>query len=113
MEADEAKKPLPSQSAILKANKKGKTASNVFAKFKIVFNSFVEYQQAAEKSSLKAEAARERGEEGRGGERKKEWRSESKEDQEFLLKLAQVLHKLNHVSACNSFQFSIDILCEL
>ena len=61
MEADEAKKPLPSQSAILKANKKGKTASNVFAKFKIVFNSFV-----ADKSSLKAEAARERGEEGRG-----------------------------------------------
>jgi len=50
-----------------KANKKRKTASNVFAKFKIVFNAFVEYQQAAEKSSLKAEAARERGERGRGG----------------------------------------------
>ena len=63
MEADKAKKPLPSQSAILKANKKRKTACNVFTKLKIVFNSFVEYQQVAEKSSLKAEAARQRGEE--------------------------------------------------
>ena len=64
--ANKAKKPLPSQSAILKANKKRKIASNVFTKFKFVFNSFVGYQQVADKSSLKAEAARQRGEEGRG-----------------------------------------------
>lgn len=64
--ANKAKKPLPSQSAILKANKKMKIASNVFTKFKFVFNSFVGYQQVADKSSLKAEAARQRGEEGRG-----------------------------------------------
>jgi len=51
-----------------------------------VFESFVEYQQAAGKSFLDAEAARERREEEREEKRRKE-------DQEFLLKLAQVLHK--------------------
>ena len=85
-EADETKKPVPRQSAVLKANKRRKTASDVFAKFDKVFESFVEYQQAADKSFREAEAARERREE----ERAEKWR---KEDQEFLLKLAQVLHK--------------------
>ncbi|XP_068725204.1 uncharacterized protein [Montipora capricornis] len=83
---DETEKPVPRQSAVLKANKKRKTASDVFAKFDKVFESFVEYQQAADKSFLEAEAARERREEERAEKRKKE-------DQEFLLKLAQVLHK--------------------
>ena len=86
----ETKKPVqdkvPRQSAVLKANKKRKTASDVFAKFDRAFESFVEYQQAADKSFLEAEAARERREEERGEKRRKE-------DQEFLLKLAQVIHK--------------------
>lgn len=46
----------------------------------------MEYQQAADKNFLEAEAARERREEERAEKRRKE-------DQEFLLKLAQVLHK--------------------
>jgi len=46
----------------------------------------VEYQQAADKSFLEAEVARER-QEGESVEKRR------KEDQEFLLKLAQVLHK--------------------
>lgn len=84
--ADETKKSEPRQSAVLKANKKRKTSSDVFAKFDKVFESFVEYQQAADKSFLEAEAARERREEERAEKRRKE-------DQEFLLKLAQVLRK--------------------
>ncbi|XP_068747477.1 uncharacterized protein [Montipora capricornis] len=83
---DETEKPYPVSQAVLKSNKKRKTASDVFAKFDKVFESFVEYQQAADKSFLEAEAARERREEERAEKRKKE-------DQEFLLKLAQVLHK--------------------
>ena len=58
----------------------------MFAKFDKAFESFVDYQQAADKSFLEAEAARERREEERAEKRRKE-------DQEFLLKLAQVLHK--------------------
>ena len=81
MEADETKKPVPRESAVLKANNKRKTTSDVFAKFDKVFGSFVEYQQAADKSFLEAEAARERREEERAEKRRKE-------DQEFLLKLA-------------------------
>lgn len=46
----------------------------------------MEYQQAADKCFLEAEAARERREEERAEKRRKE-------DQEFLLKLAQVFHK--------------------
>ena len=60
----------------------------MFAKFDKAFESFVDYQQAADKSFLEAEAvlSRERREEERAEKRRKE-------DQEFLLKLAQVLHK--------------------
>jgi len=72
--------------AVLKANEKRKSASDVFAKFDKAFESFVEYQQAADKSFLKAEAARERREEERAEKRRKE-------DQEFHLKMAQVLKK--------------------
>ena len=107
--ANKAKKPLPSQSAILKANKKRKIASNVFTKFKFVFNSFVGYQQVADKSSLKA--ARGGKTEGRGGERSKEWRSKSKEDQDFLLKRAQVLHKLIHVKVPATVSSSVLTFC--
>ena len=46
----------------------------------------MEYQQAADESFFEAEAGRERREEERTEKRRKE-------DQEFLLKLAQVLHK--------------------
>ena len=77
---------MPRQSAALKASKKRKTASDVFVKFDKAFESFVAYQQAADKSFLEAEAERERREEERAEKRRKE-------DQEFLLKLAQVLHK--------------------
>ncbi|XP_022809529.1 uncharacterized protein LOC111346504 [Stylophora pistillata] len=49
------------------------------------FESFMEYQQAADKSFIEAEAARERREEERAEKRREE-------DQKFLLKLAQGLH---------------------
>ena len=87
---------MPRQSAALKANKKRKTASDVFVKIDEAFESFVAYQQAADKSFLEAEAERERREEERAEKRRKE-------DQEFLLKLAQVLHKWNQVGTCVSF----------
>ena len=58
----------------------------MFAKFDKAFESFVDYQQVADKSFLKAEVVRERREEERVEKRRKE-------DQEFLLKLAQVLHR--------------------
>ena len=64
--ADETKKQVARQSAVLKANKlKRKTTSDVFAKFDKAFETFVDYQQAADKSFLEAEAARERREEER------------------------------------------------
>ncbi|PFX18462.1 hypothetical protein AWC38_SpisGene17160 [Stylophora pistillata] len=80
-EADETKKPVSRQSTVLKANKKRETASDVFTKFDKMFESFMEYQQAADKSFIEAEAERERREEERAEKRRKE-------DQEFLLKLA-------------------------
>ena len=64
-------KPVPRESAVLRANNKRKTTSDVFAKFDKVFESFVECQQAADKSVLEAEAQergkrrKERGSEGR------------------------------------------------
>ena len=58
----------------------------MFVKFDKAFESFVAYQQAADKSFLEVEAERERREAERAEKRRKE-------DQEFLLKLAEVLHK--------------------
>ena len=56
----------------------------MFAKFDRAFESFVEYQQAADKHLLKAEAARGRQEEERVEKQRKG-------DQEFFLKLEQGL----------------------
>ena len=66
--------------------KKRKMSTNdAFAKIDEALEAFVSYQQAADRKFLEAEEARERKEEERGGK--------EKEDQEFLLKLAQVLQK--------------------
>ena len=79
---DKIKKP------IFKAGtKKRKLSTNdAFAKIDKALEAFVSYQQAADRSFLEAEEARERREEEREKKRRKE-------DQEFLLKLAQVLRK--------------------
>ena len=79
---DKIKKP------IFKAGtKKRKLSTNdAFSKIDKALEAFVSYQQAADRSFLEAEEARERREEEREEKRRKE-------DQEFLLKLAQVLRK--------------------
>ena len=62
------------------------STTDAFTKIEKALEAFVSYQQAADRSFLTAEEARERREEEREEERRKE-------DQEFLLKLAQVLRK--------------------
>ena len=65
--------------------KKQKLSTNdAFAKIDKALEAFVSYQQEADRKFLEVEEARERIEEKREEKR-------GKEDQEFLLKLAQVL----------------------
>ena len=63
-----------------------KTTGEVFAKVENALEAFFSYQQEADKKFLEAEEARERRELEREEKRRKD-------DQEFLLKLAQVLQK--------------------
>ena len=62
--------------AILKANKKRKTTSDVFAKFDKVFESFAEYQQVLTRASLNLKR-QER------GERRKEQRNKERRIKNF------------------------------
>lgn len=66
------------------AKKRRMSTTDAFSKIDKALESFVSYQQAADRSFLAAEEARERREEEREEKRRKE-------DQDFLLKLAQVL----------------------
>ena len=69
------------------ATKKRKlSTTDAFTKIDKALEVFVSYQQAAGRSFLAAEEARERREEKREEKRRKE-------DQDFLLKLVQVLRK--------------------
>ena len=69
------------------ATKKRKLSTmDAFTKIDKALEAFVSYQQATDRSFLAAEEARERREEEREEKRRKE-------DQDFLLKLVQVLRK--------------------
>ena len=91
--------------------------TDAFTKIDKALEAFVSYQQAADRSFLAAEEARERREEEREEKRRKE-------DQDFLLKLVQVIRKQkervfnNYICArtCDSFSwfsFRLYLCCKL
>ena len=80
----------------LKPATKKRKLSITFAKIDKALEAFVSYQQAADRSFLAAEEARERREEER---EEKRW----KVDQEFLLRLAQVLRNEKYAFSTISF----------
>ena len=74
-----------SQKCVFKKRKR-RTSSDVLGKVDAALQTFISYQQQADKAFLEAERERERREEEREEKRRRE-------DQDFLLRLAEVLKK--------------------